>query len=145
MNNRNDEAAFPVPMGQTDERQSGMSLRDWFAGKALCGMLADPDGGRASCKSIALSCYAVADAMMEARKDKKEPDSYEARMSRTAHIYQWASTNGLENHRACNTLARAGIDSFDKITIAALSEVRNCGEKTVAVIMEWKARKEAKQ
>ena len=144
MINRNDEAAFPVPIGQTDERQWGMSLHDWFMGQALQGLLADSD----TCGSwteIAVHAKDIADAMLEARKDKKEPDSYEARMSRTAHIYQWASTNGLENHRACNTLARAGIDSFDKITISALSEVRNCGEKTVAVIMEWKARKEAKQ
>ena len=84
MKNRNNEqAAFPSgPLGDSMKfgngrtthqypAQPGMSLRDWFAGKALSGMLADPDGGRASCKSIARSCYAVADAMMEAREAKQ--------------------------------------------------------------------------
>jgi hypothetical protein len=43
-----------------------MTLRDWFAGLALAGSMADP-----SCVSthekLAANCYAVADAMLAAR------------------------------------------------------------------------------
>jgi uncharacterized protein YfaT (DUF1175 family) len=48
---------------------TGMSLRDWFAGMALSGLYDDPkfDGSH---KDAATCCYAVADAMLEARKAK---------------------------------------------------------------------------
>ena len=74
-----EQAAFPSgPLGDSmtfgDGRtthqypaQPGMSLRDWFAGKALAGMVAAPG----SYKSIARCCYAQADAMMEAREAKQ--------------------------------------------------------------------------
>lgn len=45
----------------------GMSLRDWFAGQALAGMLADPNVcGLAS--DIAQGAYGWADAMLKARE-----------------------------------------------------------------------------
>lgn len=69
MQNNSDEPAFPAPQNGPDgQTQYGMSLRDWFAGKALFGMLADPECGTVPAKTIAISCYAMADAMMEARK-----------------------------------------------------------------------------
>jgi hypothetical protein len=71
MINRNDEAAFPVPIGQTDERQWGMSLRDWFAGKAMEGMMGDPELA-GDYKTFATWAYGWADAMMEARKEAKQ-------------------------------------------------------------------------
>ena len=37
MNNRNDETAFFVQVGQTDEKHWGMSLHDWFMGQAIQG------------------------------------------------------------------------------------------------------------
>jgi hypothetical protein len=51
----------------------GMNLRDWFAGQALAGLLANefPDGIVKSLtgqNSLGVACYAVADAMLEARK-----------------------------------------------------------------------------
>lgn len=63
--------AFPNPeMGKAHfddvSSYSGMTLRDWFAGQALAGMLADtavngePD-------AIAKCCYSQADAMLLAR------------------------------------------------------------------------------
>lgn len=64
--------------------QSGMSLRDWFAGKALAGIMAaeaDADGGGAFritdhkeikfstfVERFASAAYMLADAMLEARK-----------------------------------------------------------------------------
>lgn len=73
--------AFPVPMipidregGFTEVRESGMSLRDWFAGQALAGIIACPgaepdDASREGCASLA---YGFADAML-AEREKCEP------------------------------------------------------------------------
>jgi hypothetical protein len=44
----------------------GMSLRDWFAGQALAGFLADPNCG-SDMKGTASYCYQVADAMLDQR------------------------------------------------------------------------------
>lgn len=56
----------------------GMALRDWFAGQALAGTLANPDisASAARCmvstdefrSDVAKSAYQMADAMLEARK-----------------------------------------------------------------------------
>jgi len=64
-------SAFPRPKMATDYDQDmpqGMSLRDWFAGQALTGVIADcvnettfqPD-------VIAKRAYAVAEALLKAR------------------------------------------------------------------------------
>lgn len=69
MNNRNDEAAFPVPIGQTDERQWGMSLRDWFAGQVISAIWQQHEQTTLSDLADAAStAYQQADAMMEARE-----------------------------------------------------------------------------
>jgi hypothetical protein len=76
--------AFPVPNyvnvdGDTFESEpSGMSLRDWFAGQALAGMLAGPDmknnlllgnpDGRELEAWMAEQSYEYADAMLKARE-----------------------------------------------------------------------------
>lgn len=44
-----------------------MTLRDWFAGKALAGMLADPNS-TTSKEMYAIASYALADAMLKARE-----------------------------------------------------------------------------
>lgn len=55
-------AAFPV-----DARaETGMSLRDWFAGQALCGLAAKSDlGGK--WVEYADAAYKLADAMLKRR------------------------------------------------------------------------------
>jgi hypothetical protein len=59
--------AFPIPYGQVmSEDGKGMTLRDWFAGQALAGLLAN--GGAVSWEDDATNAYTVADAMIEARK-----------------------------------------------------------------------------
>jgi hypothetical protein len=79
-------AAFPVsdtihPNGQVQYGHNGMTLRDWFAGKALVGELASTSGvestqamaeaavnrGVAPAIHLALTCYEIADAMIKAR------------------------------------------------------------------------------
>lgn len=56
-----DGPAFPVDLG--DMTTIGMSLRDWFAGQALGGILTRGGGPK-----VASEAYAVADAMIKARK-----------------------------------------------------------------------------
>ncbi len=63
----------------------GLSLRDWFAGQALAGLLADPcgatreqclkhgvdpDSKTAQAQIYAIVAYAYSDAMLAARKEK---------------------------------------------------------------------------
>lgn len=80
--------AFPVlcdyidgkPRGmQTTNRGGwceGLSIRDWFAGQALCGYLPDPSvsdrGG--GMRLIAKAAYDMADAMIAARNARKDGD-----------------------------------------------------------------------
>ena len=88
MSNRNEERAFPSgPMGDSmtfeDGRtnwqypgQPGMSLRDWFAGMAMRGLIEPDDityleGTPRRLAKVALVAYQVADAMMEAREAKQ--------------------------------------------------------------------------
>jgi len=66
---------YPVENSASD----GMSLRDWFAGKALAGLLANPCGPiqansmsgwqfvNCDASSVSAFCYAQADAMLKAR------------------------------------------------------------------------------
>jgi hypothetical protein len=47
----------------------GMELRDWFAGKALAGILAAERFDEAAYDHLAEDAYEIANAMMEARKN----------------------------------------------------------------------------
>ncbi len=64
--------AFPVPdtyhpNGQVQYGSSGMSLRDWFAGQALCGIMASGKGTSNVEVWGAPHAYALADAMLAER------------------------------------------------------------------------------
>lgn len=67
--------AFPVTAGQ-NVYATGMSLRDWFAGQALAGMIstsATPwltKDGHGLCPHTAQAAYQIADAMIAARAEK---------------------------------------------------------------------------
>lgn len=66
--------AFPHMMAQGHKDYAGgMTLRDWFAGNAMCRMLTVAAEAHVSMKSdipkiIASKAYEMADAMLEARK-----------------------------------------------------------------------------
>ena len=59
--------AFPTDAYHEEHLQhEGMRLRDWFAGQALAGMIAD-QSIRDSPEGFARVAYDIADAMLEAR------------------------------------------------------------------------------
>ena len=59
--------AFPY-VCETYVPEPGMSLRDWFAGMALQGMLADGDHAEVLNEKMAEFAYHMADAMIEQRE-----------------------------------------------------------------------------
>ena len=67
--------AFPLAEGAGADGRRGMSLRDYFAAKAMQTVLSDPwyrDGERTYAEiapMVATEAYTVADAMLEARKE----------------------------------------------------------------------------
>lgn len=70
MQNNSDEPAFPLPISRTQPDQKGMSLRDWFAGMAIgapC-MKEIRIDSLEDFENVAADCYAIADAMIAARK-----------------------------------------------------------------------------
>jgi len=60
--------AFPLQGNDEYEGQDGMTLRDYFAAKAMQGMLSENSGIRYPNEELAQFAYAVADAMMKARE-----------------------------------------------------------------------------
>lgn len=49
----------------------GMSLRDWFAGQALIGLMCNPEAfANMANKDVAENCWSAADAMIAAREAK---------------------------------------------------------------------------
>lgn len=58
-------------MGPGEGNNSGMTLRDWFAGQALTGYLHDIQHHKHSEVHIARCSYILADAMLAARESGK--------------------------------------------------------------------------
>lgn len=59
-----DQPAFP---GSHPSAPEGMSLRDWYAGLAMQGLLHGVD--EPQCRFIAVQAFAMADAMMKRREE----------------------------------------------------------------------------
>ena len=65
-------AAFPISNPQLHDRFNGMSLRDYFAARAMQGMLVDASNwGADTLGIIAKYAYAMADAMLKEREEGK--------------------------------------------------------------------------
>lgn len=60
--------AFPTENAYMVSTQQGMTLRDYFAGRAMQGMLCENSGIRYPTDELANFAYAVADAMMKERE-----------------------------------------------------------------------------
>ena len=65
--------AFSPDHGYADQGACGMSLRDWFAGQALAGLLAGQyrESGHHNLLGVPREAYSIADAMLAAREDSR--------------------------------------------------------------------------
>lgn len=63
--------AFPVITGHSSLNSSGMTLRDYFAAKAMQGVYANPELSGLTAEHTATWAYAGADAMLAERN--KQP------------------------------------------------------------------------
>lgn len=69
MNKINDGGpAFPASNEANVNGQTGMTLRDWFAGQALAGEMACEVVGNGQMTQVAERCYMIADAMLAERE-----------------------------------------------------------------------------
>lgn len=59
--------AFPIVVG--DQMSPGMTLRDYFAAKAMQGLTQNMEAWSLQVDSVALESYAMADAMLRAREN----------------------------------------------------------------------------
>jgi hypothetical protein len=55
------------PIHEKEEIQNGMDLRDYFAAKAMQGLLSTTKDEQWFCEDVSELCYEMADAMMKAR------------------------------------------------------------------------------
>lgn len=60
----------PTTTGMIERPSTGMTLRDWFAGQALAGLMAYPHSND-TWADAAKRAWIMADAMLAARKDDK--------------------------------------------------------------------------
>lgn len=65
--NMKNESAFPVPATEYHGMDSGMTLRDYFAAKAMQGIISS-DCNYGAFGDLASDAYCIADAMLEARE-----------------------------------------------------------------------------
>ena len=64
--------AFPIPGLQHDEEFNGMSLRDYFAAKAMQALISSPNTDHSvEFSAVADVAYRVADAMLAEREKGK--------------------------------------------------------------------------
>lgn len=64
---KDDQNAFPVTYGN-DGVEHGMTLRDYFAAKAMQSLVIESSWDDDDIRSTVIHSYKIADAMMEARK-----------------------------------------------------------------------------
>jgi hypothetical protein len=70
MENKDGGPAFPQVGPSIYETIDGMSLRDWFAGQAMVGIIKTADGATIrnwAIEKMAVDCYELADAMLRER------------------------------------------------------------------------------
>ena len=68
MNKDTGGSAFPIVGRKHDVVEAGMTMRDYFAAKAMQGFNANPELIELNNQKVAEWSYAIADAMLEARK-----------------------------------------------------------------------------
>lgn len=76
-NSTEKKKAFPVICPRTGGViiDSGMTLRDYFAGQAMQGLCADLQSYEANLNELAIVSYAIADAMLKVRQSPPDKES----------------------------------------------------------------------
>jgi len=69
MSKNNGGPAFPAPYGVSHVTTEGMSIRDWFAGMAMTGMLSGYEADQFKNPQLAQWSYQIADEMLKAREE----------------------------------------------------------------------------
>ncbi|QMW06388.1 hypothetical protein [Spirosoma foliorum] len=64
MENNGDQNAFPLDLGE-GMAQLGLTIREYFAAKAMVGIIAQDVNNQYTTKSIVSSAVALADALIE--------------------------------------------------------------------------------
>jgi len=64
----NNPSAFPVQSVYIEDRETGMTLRDYFAAKAIQAILTSPSWMENKPSTLAKMSYEFADAMLKARE-----------------------------------------------------------------------------
>lgn len=59
--------AFPLPSVSGSPIHLGLTIRDWFAGKALSGFVSNRNARLKDHDNVAETCYLFADAMLRKR------------------------------------------------------------------------------
>ena len=138
--------AFPRAGSDYVKAQEGMSLRDWFAGQALQGIVHRNPTGCTTLRHSIKFAYQYADMMIaERERESKIETEREQRLRKSEDFstcLKWAKENGLQDTRALKVIGRAGISDFSQITRVALEGVTQCGEKTIELIFRWKRSRE---
>lgn len=62
------QPAFPIRGAVADYQFGGMTLRDYFAAKAMQGFIACPDTDNLMADELSQWAYKIADAMLKARQ-----------------------------------------------------------------------------
>lgn len=60
--------AFPVPDSEYQNQDVGMTLRDYFAAKAMQGIISS-ECNYGAFSDLAIDAYSIADAMLKAREE----------------------------------------------------------------------------
>ena len=92
---------------------------------------------------IAIALEAIAGQKQQTEKNRgvMPPMQQKPGTDEYARCRAWAKANGAPGVRAQKGLARAGITSFDDVTRERLVDVKNCGELTIRLLLEWAASK----
>ena len=135
--------AFPCDSSQKQyPTQEGMSLRDWFAGQALVGIVGRIPVGSSSASRLVKIAYRYADMLLDERDRKQREvvarEHFASKKESFENCVQWAKANGLKDTRAVKAIGEAGISSFSQINREILEEVRNCGDRTIGLIFAWR-------
>lgn len=88
---------------------------------------------------IAVSLEAIADQKkLDDKTEDVSPVIYSKPDSRDYfECRDWAVRNGVPGKRAAHAIGRAGIRTFGEVRYDRLQRIKNCGEVTIELLLDW--------